>query len=241
MGDFAGEGMTTGSDEVATAMISAISTVNGAIFGLQYDTQYFGSDGNIYDKVLKSKRFYSYNYTGPYNGKAFASDYRIENTAQVNYQTTEQYTTYSHSWFFVGDVSIANKVVKLISLHVDWQDKYRRQEQLRQVKAYADNFERVIIIGDFNPDDYVNEVLQSTNLTTPEDMAIFTSGGRYAHANAGYFGDFDTVVSPTPTYLWNGDNILVTTANMTINYANRYYDQTYMNDHAIFYADITIY
>ena len=104
---------------------------------------------------------------------------------------------------------------------------------------FAKEQEYCIIMGDFNPEDYVDDGKKvSTRLFYKEELARFCEIG-FECANAGRFGTFDTivdpgsVVSPCPF-----DNILVT-PNIKLLDANRV-AEPWMNDHAPVWADIEI-
>jgi endonuclease/exonuclease/phosphatase family metal-dependent hydrolase len=97
----------------------------------------------------------------------------------------------------------------------------------------------VVVMGDFNPEDYINGERLSKTLFYKEELARFAEAG-LEPANAGRFGAFDTIIhdsfnaiSPCPF-----DNILVT-PNIEITAADRHVEP-WMNDHALVWANLTI-
>jgi endonuclease/exonuclease/phosphatase family metal-dependent hydrolase len=132
-------------------------------------------------------------------------------------------------------VEIEGKNVCVITLHFDWQDRDTRVSQIKQVIEFAKKHEYVMIIGDFNPTDFVNAVKQSDNLTYKEDLDIFRKEG-FKVANTDKFGTFTTIVERSPCYPC--DNIVVS-PNIKILKVDRIY-RDWMNDHTALWADVEL-
>ena len=125
-----------------------------------------------------------------------------------------------------------------------------RFQQIRDVLNWAKDKEYCIILGDFNPENYVNGVkVQDPNdehyvngfeyvNMYQVDWKFFTDAG-FEPANGGRFGAFETLVAngnPRGGYPW--DSIFVS-SNIKIVNAQPVYEK-WMCDHAIFVADIEI-
>ena len=92
-------------------------------------------------------------------------------------------------------------------------------------------------MGDFNPEDYINNVEISKALFYEEELALFAEIGM-SYANAGEFGTFDTILADDASLCGPWDNILVT-PNIKLISAERV-ALDWMNDHAIVVAEMEI-
>ena len=244
-GDFAGLNMTKGSQEVAMAMREAIAEANCDVMATQEDTPYFNTDLETLSRDECFGLFKNYTRRGSssLNYKAFASNYKIANIAAVNY--TGGY--FDHSYFLTGDLVVSGIVIKLICVHLDWSDNTRRQTQLSQLAAYTANYDNVIIMGDFNPENCINYVPQFNpdtyeGLDTSDtDLAILENVG-FKAINGGYLPKKNTYYEAyTRNYVWRCDNILVKSTDGKLVYKDLgVVHKDYMNDHFIVYSDISI-
>lgn len=239
VGDYTGTDIKHGSVESREAFTKVLQKANADLWAFQEDVEFFNTETKesafdaVYSKVLPN---YVRNYTGNYNGKAFLSRFELCDVHPIKYEGDMKYR---HPWYLTGKINVGGKSITLICLHFDWSDQAVRAEEIRQMLEYAKKQEYCIIMGDFNPEDYVDDGKKvSTRLFYKEELARFEEIG-FECANAGKFGTFDTIVhagsviSPCPF-----DNILVT-PNITLLDANRI-AEPWMNDHALVFADIEI-
>ena len=240
VGDYTGTDITHGSEESRKAFRDVFAKVGADLWALQEDVEFFNNATKesafdaVYSNVLPN---YQRNYSGNYNGKAFLSRFELCDVHPIKYTGDMKYR---HPWYLTGKVEIEGREITLICLHFDWSDQAVRAEEIRQMLEFAKEQEYCIIMGDFNPEDYVDDGKKVSNrLFYKEELARFREIG-FEPANAGKFGTFDTIVhssfsqiSPCPF-----DNILVT-PNITIDAADRV-AEPWMNDHALVWADITI-
>ena len=236
IGDFSGDGFLPGSEEAKSAFKRAMASVGASLWALQEDIYWFGGVKELspYDAIYSDYPYYKREYTGEYNGKAFLSRFPIEDAARVEYVGVGRFR---HPWYLRGFTELGGRRVQLICLHFDWSDKHVRAQQITQVIEAAKSEEYTLILGDFNPENYINdgERLDRTLLHEAE-IARFTEAG-FAAANGGAFGYFDTIarasISPCPF-----DNIFVS-PGITLDAVGKL-EEPWMNDHALLWADITL-
>ena len=242
VGEFEGRGMETGSQDVAMAMRKAISEANVTLLAVQEDVSYFNSltQTTSRDECFANFKFYERKGSQRYNYKSFCSDRNMGLIRKLDYTGAE----FSHSYFLAGERIFGGKSVMLVCVHLDWQDNTRRQMQIAQVIDFCANYENAIVAGDFNPSNYINGEKQytpgdyETMDTSDADCALFTSAG-FRLGNNGYWGKlgtYDSIVRDG--YPWPCDNIVVK-GNVYIHNVG-VVAKEYMNDHYIFYADISI-
>lgn len=243
IGDYTCEGMADGSDEAAAAIREIMDSTKADVWATQTDIPFYGrKNGRPVKKVLFDKyKNYAGLGTWYYNYKAFITDLDVNGLERVYYtETDRRYSngrSYCHPWFLTAEIMLGDTPVRFITLHVDWADNDARREQLRQILEFAKKFERVIILGDFNPFDYTDFKANSSALTYKEDLFPFVEAG-FIPANAGKWGVFNTLPAtehPDPVPC---DNILVS-PNIKINKADTVI-APWMNDHAILYIDIEL-
>lgn len=235
IGDFSGDGFTAGSPEGIAAIRRVMASAEAALWALQEDVAYCNAEAEQgpYELLYDDYPHYERRGNSVCNYKAFLSHCEVTGVEQVFY-TGEM--KYRHPWFLHGAAALGGREVHLINLHFDWSDKLVRLEQTRQVLAFAKKYERSIIIGDFNPDDYENDgVKVSSRNLFEEELPRFTSAG-YQTANGGEFGLFATCYGSDQ---WVPiDNILVS-PGIRIEAAGMA-QAGWMNDHRILWADIVI-
>ncbi len=239
VGDYSGTDLPAGSEESRKAFREVFLKVGADLWALQEDVEFFNKENRemAYDAVYSAALpNYKRNYTGNYNGKAFLSRFELFDVEPVKYTGDLKYR---HPWFLTGKVKIEGREITLICLHFDWSDKNVRAEEITQLIEFAKKQEYCVIMGDFNPEDYVDDGKKvSTRLFYKEELARFQEAG-FECANAGKFGTFDTIVhagsviSPCPF-----DNILVS-PKIKITAADRV-AEPWMNDHALVWADLEI-
>lgn len=235
IGDFSGNGFEAGSPEGIFAICQAMDAAGAELWALQEDVPYCNAAAQQgpYELLYNAYPHYERRGNSRYNFKAFLSRYEVSGVEQVFYTGGLKYR---HPWFLHGTVQLGGKEICLINLHFDWSDKLVRLEQTRQVLAFAKQYERIIIIGDFNPDDYENDgVKVSGNNLFEEELPRFTSAG-YQSANGGAFGLFETCFGSDG--IVPIDNILVS-KGLRIDAAG-VVRADWMNDHLILWADIII-
>jgi len=243
MGDYTGEGFEDGSEEGIAAYKAVLDHVGADIWATQTDIPFYGRKNGISPKkaLFDGWKHYEGIGTWQYNYKAFITNMDITPCERVYYYGepncyTDGKKQFCHPWFLTASVKMDGKDVRFINIHVDWADTHVRTEQLRQIREYASQFEYCIIIGDFNPNDCIDMKGVSDRITDKEDLAPFVDAG-YIVANGGEFGYFNTL--PTSKHAPVAcDNILVT-PNIKIAAVNAY-TAPWMNDHAVFYVDVTV-
>jgi endonuclease/exonuclease/phosphatase family metal-dependent hydrolase len=266
LGDFStangssGDGIAKGNGtEVTKEEYRAVFERVGAdVWGLQEDSQYFNgtTKESPFDAIYSTVHTnYERNFTGSYNGKAFLTSYDVYDVTPVYYTpiktsySGDSTVGYSHPWFLAGKVNVQGKEVTFITLHLEWRCKEQRFQQIKEILAYAKEQEYCIILGDFNPENYVN----GEKVTDPNDIhnvnpgnvnmyqvdwKMFTDEG-FEPANGGRFGVYGTLMTkgvaknPLP---W--DNVFVS-SNIKIK-AAECVTESWMNDHAIFVADLEL-
>ena len=244
-----------GTEVTKAEYIAVFEKVGADLWGLQEDSEFFSypEKETAFDAIYKKIHTnYTRHFTGTYNGKAFLTSLDVQDVKPVNYPAAvtsyapNGTTGYGHKWFLTGKINVGGKEIAIASLHFDWACKERRAQQIKTVIEYANANEYCIIIGDFNPENLINGVEQndadSINPGSKNmyqiDWKMFTDAG-YVPANGGEFGAHATLMgkgNPRGVYPW--DNIFVS-PNIRILNAEPVYE-SWMNDHAIFVADLEI-
>ncbi|MBQ8408918.1 MAG: endonuclease/exonuclease/phosphatase family protein [Clostridia bacterium] len=240
VGDYTGKNITHGSEESREAFRAVMKKVDADLWALQEDVEFFNKETKetafdaVYSTVLPN---YKRNFTGNYNGKAFLTKFELSDVEPVRYTGDMKFR---HPWYLKGKLAVEDKEITLVCLHFDWSDQAVRAEEIRQLIEFVKTQEYCIIMGDFNPEDYVDDGKKVSNkLFYKEELARFQEVG-FDVANAGRFGTFDTIVhdsfnaiSPCPF-----DNILVS-PKLKLVAADRV-AEPWMNDHALVWAEIEI-
>ena len=249
VGNYTGHGLGRGTEAARLAYVELMESVGADLWGLQEDERYTDNANTaesgtspydaIYKNVLPNREGF---FTGTYNGKSFLTKFELKDVKQIYYPAPEtSYNSsvyhYGHRWFLSGKIEVDGKEITIISLHFDWNCKERRATQIKEVIKYAKEQEYCIIMGDFNPEDYLNNTEVSKALFYKEELALFGEIGM-TFANAGRFGTFDTLMADDASLCGPWDNILVS-SNMEIVSAERVTAE-WMNDHAIVVAEIAI-
>ena len=162
------------------------------LWALQEDVGFFDPEtGEMpYDAIYSSYKNYKRSGEKKYNYKAFLTDLPISEAERIYYTGAPKF---GHPWFLHAQAQIEGKDVCVISLHYDWQDCDLRHLQIRQTIEFASRYEYAMILGDFNPDDFVAGEKRSERLTYEEDLAPFRQAG-FRVANADQFGMFTTII-----------------------------------------------
>lgn len=234
VGDFSGEGIAPGSDEARVAFREVIEAERVDLWALQEDVGFFdaATEELPYHAVYDSYPTYLRRGEKKYNYKAFLTGLPIGEVEQIYYRGEE---AFGHPWFLHTQMRLEGKEVCVICLHFDWADRDRRAAQIAQVIEFASRYEYAMILGDFNPDDFVDKVKQSDDLTYEQDLSAFRRAG-YHVANADRFGIFTTIAKSKKPYPC--DNIIVS-GNIKIHRVGRIF-RDWMNDHAALWADVEI-
>jgi endonuclease/exonuclease/phosphatase family metal-dependent hydrolase len=249
-GNFTGAGLSRGSAVTIEAYRKLMESVNADLWGLQEDEKFTDNDYPANEGTLPADVIYKTFlpnhegfFTTKFNGKAFLTHFDLYDVEQIFYPAPEtSYPSgtgnYGHKWFLTGKITVDGKEISIVSLHFDWNCKERRATQIKEVIKFAKEQEYCIIMGDFNPEDYVNNIEISKALFYEEELALFREIGM-THANAGEFGTFDTIVEPTKPELYGPwDNIIVS-SNIKLLSAKKVYVD-WMIDHAIVVAEMEI-
>ena len=231
-GDFSGADVPAGSEKAREAFREVMNAEGVELWALQEDVGFFNPEtGEMpYEAIYSGYKNYKRSGEKKYNFKAFLTDLPISEAERIYYTGAPKF---GHPWFLHAQARIDGKDVCLISLHDDWQDCDLRHLQIRQTIEFASRYEYAMILGDFNPDDFVNGEERSKRLTYEEDLAPFREAG-FRVANADRFGMFTTIIGrqePFPC-----DNIVVS-PNIRIHNVGRIY-RDWMNDHAPLWADL---
>ena len=233
-GDFSGEGVPAGSAIAKTCFREVIEAEGVALWGLQEDVAFFNQETQEtpYDAIYSHYRNYRRSGVKKYNYKAFLTNLPISEAEQIYYVGQRKFY---HPWFLRAQVQIDGKEVCVITLHFDWQDRDTRAMQIAQVIDFAAQQEYAIILGDFNPTDFVALERQSDQLTYKHDLDLFRRAG-FSVANTDRFGTFTTIVGRDPCYPC--DNIVVS-PNIRICNVGRIF-RDWMNDHTALWADVEL-
>ena len=235
VGNFSGTGVEAGSELAAKLFREVITADNVDIWALQEDVGFFNEQSELmpYDAVYADYKNYKRCGFKKYNYKAFLTNMPLGEVEQIYYTGDMQF---GHAWFLHTQMCIKGKDVCMICVHFDWADKFKRAEQISQVIAFASKYEYSMIIGDYNPDDYINKVLQSRNLTVQEDLDLFRAAG-FTPANADLFGTFATIAHET--YVPHPCDNIAVSSNIRIHAVGKIH-RDWMNDHAALWADVEI-
>lgn len=233
MGNFSGEGLERNTEECAIAYRKAIGKCKGNINCYQYDTWINGQ--NPKDYIYANARNAVSNGASDYNFHGVSSDFAILSNGANEFSNNGNLT---HKIYQYVLIEVNGKTVLVVNLHFEWQDNTQRAGQITDVLSFVKDYDNVIVCGDFNPEDYIDGVRQSSDLTYKADLNRFTDAGFKCANGVGYFGAINTIAEKG--YVSGPfDNILVKGA-MAIKDIGIIEEQ-YMNDHYPFYADITIY
>ena len=234
-GDFSGENVPAGSEKAKELFREVINSDGVELWALQEDVGFFNEETQEtpYEAIYSNYKNYKRCGIKKYNYKAVLTDFPISEAEQIYYVGD---CKFYHPWFLHAQLKLDGKDICVISLHFDWQDRDTRVKQINQVIDFASKYEYAMIIGDFNPCDYVNLVPQSNNHTYEHDLDIFRNAG-YNVANADKFGIFTTHVGHKYTD-YPCDNIVVS-HNIKILSAGQIF-RDWMNDHTALWADVEI-
>lgn len=245
----------SGTNKTLEEYTKAFEKAGADIWGLQEDSEFFFYPEEVlpYDALYKNiLPNYERVFKGAYNGKAFLSRFELCDVAPIDYPAVvtsyapQGTNKYGHPWFLTGKMIVGGKKVSVVSLHFDWQCKERRAAQIEAVIDFAKKQEYCIIIGDFNPENRINEEIQADDDSVIQgainmyrvDWKKFEDAG-LENVNGGKFGPFGTIMKDgAPKYPYPWDNIVVT-PNIEILHAEVIYE-SWMNDHAILIADLEI-
>lgn len=233
-GNFSGKDVPAGSDKARACFREVIESSGVDLWGLQEDLGFFCAETELmpYEAIYSSYHHYKRCGFKKYNYKAFLTNLPISEAEQIHFVGDRKF---HHPWFLHAQVEIDGKDVCVISLHFDWFDRYTREMEIEQVIAFASQYEYAIILGDFNPDDFVDGEEQSENLTYEHDLGFFRRAG-FSVANADRFGTFTTILGRLPVFPC--DNIVVT-PNIKIHNVGLV-ERDWMDDHAVLWADVEI-
>ena len=234
IGDYSGATFQKGSINAKTILSVLINSENADLWAMQEDEEFFNEETKEtpIETLYKSYKYCARRGTGRYNFKSFLSNHEIKDVQQIHYTGDVKF---GHKWFLSATLLVNNKEIRIICLHFDWTDIKIRSIQIQQVLDYVKNYEYSIIMGDFNPTDFVSKQKLSDKCTLSEDIKPFLQAG-YITANAGEFGYFDTL--PLSPEHYACDNILVSHNIKILNVGVT--NKSWMNDHAILWADIEI-
>lgn len=224
-----------GTEEQKYMFRNTIAELGCNILGLQENDVLFNEETseNSYDAVYSMFKYYSTMQPNIYTCNGFASDYKLCNFKEKYFDTQVS----QQRAYYECNIKINGKDIHLICTHLDWKDATGRRKQIDELIERANQFDRVIICGDFNPNN-PNDPYEPSVYET--DFKKWTDAG-YKLANGGYFGWLNTVAdregAEEGVYPW--DNIIVS-PNIQIKAVGRVV-KDYMIDHIPIWADLVIY
>lgn len=227
---------SAGTEENKVKFRNTIAKLGCSILGIQENNPLYNetTGESSRDAVYANFKYYSTSSQHIYVCNGIASDYKLYNLKKTTFKNQ---TNTSERSYYEANIIIDDKIIHLICTHLDWSNTDIRREQINELIARANQFERVIIMGDFNPnnpdDPYAPDVFQT-------DYAKWTDAG-YKLANNGYFGVLNTIADKEGTEEaspW--DNIIVS-PNIYIKAVGTVYDDSYMTDHIPVWADLVVY
>lgn len=227
-GDFSGSTFSNGSYEGKVHIRELLYQQRASLIALQEDIFTYGNR-HVRDEIFSMYPYYYQKGSSMFNYKGFASVFPITGIQQVSYSNDN--ISFSHPYFLVGNININGQTILIVSFHFDWDDKFKRQVQIKDLIEYASSYETVILMGDTNCGNYQNGNKIDNSSLHEQEWEQFSNAG-YSMANNGEFGLFATYKSGFPL-----DNIFV--KGCFIN--NAYVVQKeFMNDHFILVADVVV-
>lgn len=177
-----------------------IGQQNLDILGLNEWNKFFDKDSTYNAQQELLDPFYANVYFGKenkwiYNG--IATNFKLHNLHQVNWQ--------GEYYALVGELTIGDKTIHIISTHIPWQKKWH-DKAMTDLIALLSQYEYFICLGDINAFD--------------ESQKLFLKAG-FNMANGGYLGWFPTASGRVASSGYKGkknDNIdnIVTSSNIKI-------------------------
>ena len=242
-GDFTGTNLEKHSKEAMLKYNEIIQSVNADIATFEYDT------GRTYQESAFDEVFYKWFKFGflgngsDYNYHALMSNYDILFGERVTYNLTGL-ATHTHNEFLANVVFVNFVPILFVTAHLDWCDNTVRDAQIDQIISYCAGagYDNIIISGDFNPEDYVDGVKHSDDLTYEADLQKFINNGfTPLNANDDYLGVINTLASPAALESGGGpwDNILIK-GDMIKPCGFGKISRDWLNDHYPIYADLVI-
>lgn len=226
-----------------TLFRNVVEETKADILFTQEDLPYWTEGLSPYEEFFNTYEYYAHEGAANVNYYGVYSNYPILSSKSVPFENKV-----SHTHFMVAEIDIHGMVIAFANIHLDWCDNATRTKQLCEVRDYMKQYDIPIIIGDFNPDNYVNnkknfnEQTYEDYSTWVEDFKIFTNAG-YEYVNAGRLGYYQTffaipgITENLVTYPL--DNIMYKTDLLTLlNFNVVYHD--YLWDHIPLYADFSI-
>ena len=234
IGDYSGATFDRGSDDAKKHLKDLMESAGVDLWAMQEDEKFFNE---VTQETPEEALYQSYKYrarygTGKYNFKSILSNYELTNVQQIYYNGEIRF---GHKWFLSAILSFEGKEMCVISLHFDWTDNRIRATQIKQVLEYANKYKYCIIMGDFNPSDYMEKQKLSDNCLLSKEIEPFLEAG-YSSVNVGKFGYYGTL--PLRAEPFACDNIIVSGNIKILNAGTVLKD--WMNDHAVLWADIEI-
>ena len=233
-----GQQHPAGTPEAAANFRNAIADMGVSLLGINENDDYFDADSTQTPRemVFANWKYYNVGPLQTYSCNGFASDYELLNVGKIEFPQTTRYAWYA-------DVIIGGKSVHIVSAHLDFNDITKRREQIVALITHCNEYERCVIMGDFNPFNYTANAYNDDGqdeAVWEADYKIWTDAG-YKLANDGYLGKLATIVT-TAVHGWQGmpcDNIIVT-SNIEVRQIGMI-SMDYMHDHRPIWADLVIY
>ena len=96
---------------------------------------------------------------------------------------------YGHPWFLTGKINVGGKEITIITLHFDWACIEKRAHQIKELIAYAKQFEYCMIIGDVNPDPCQGSIVFNESTGKNEFKPVTIPGGSTHEKDNKHFTD----------------------------------------------------
>lgn len=233
-----GQQTPAGTVDNAINFRKAISDMDVSLLGTNENDVSFDAAGTMTprDMVFANWKYYNVGPLQQYSCNGFASDYAITNVGKIEFPQTTRYCWYC-------DMDIGGKSVHVVSAHLDFRDITQRRAQIATIIAHCADYDRCIVMGDFNPFNYTDGSYNddgNDESVWETDYALWTTAG-YKLANDGYLGKMATIVR-TAVSGWEGmpcDNIIVS-SGIEIRSIGMI-SMEYMQDHRPIWAELVIY
>lgn len=220
-----------------------VKQIHADVLFTQEDTPYYTEGLSPYQEFFDIYPYFAHEGSTLLNYYGVYSNYPIVSSKSIQFKN---FITHTH--YMVVEIDISGTVVAFANIHLDWCDIETRKKQLYEVRDHMTQYNNSVIVGDFNPDNYVdneknfNELTYEDYSTWKEDFKIFTNAG-YEYVNAGELGYCQTfygiqgltdnnVVYPLDNIMYKKDFFML--KDFSVVYYN------YLKDHIPLYADFTL-
>lgn len=242
-GSFVKEFAPSAQPDGVSLFRDVVKETQADILFTQEDLPFWTEGISPYEEFFNNYPYYAHEGTTTLNYYGVYSNYPIVSSKSVQFENKV-----THTHFMVAEIDIQGVVIAFANIHLDWCDNTTRTKQLCEVRNYMAQYNIRVVIGDFNPDNYVNytknfnEQTYEDYSTWKEDFKIFTDAG-YEYVNAsilGYHHTFFAIPELTENNItYPLDNIMYKSDLLSLQTFNVVYHD-YLWDHIPLYADFYI-